>query len=410
MEYLRSNIWEIKKSGSLKTLGALLALFHILQFYLWWDDGDLPLKFVKQGLPMCWSLMESCEWMRAMPFGVLTGVYYSYATLMALAAIVLLLSDLVTIGFYLMIGGLLCGIILYFQDLRLSSNEGYFIFFMNFSFLFIPSKHRLMRFLIVSFFAARGLSQASPEWLSGNWYREHLHVPVKLAEWFAALSLLVQMIGSVALLFRDARYFWTGWILLFFFECSHLYMGELLATSTGLGALLYIVFDEFELRKQEREYIYQSFIRPEPSFVLGGILMVCFWLAQISPFLGLNRGSHVKSVLDVWALHPEAAQEDCEQRTFAIYKKRIEQIDVAPQMSRQAAMQCNVYMRFLDLKGLCTQLQQQDPDFITLSSALDIRSYRDNSTFRAFEVRDFCSADLTFKKLSEVKWTMTAER
>jgi hypothetical protein len=302
------------------------------------------------------------------------------------------------------------GMLMYFQDLRLSSNEGYFIFFMTFAYLLIPSKHRLMRWLVVSFFAARGLSQASPDWLSGNWYREHLHIPVKLAEWFAALSLLTQMIGSAALLFRDARFFWTGWLLLFFFECTHLYMGELLATSTGLGALLFVVFDEFELRKQEREYIYQSFIRPEPSFIIGGILLALFWFAQVTPFLGLSPGSKMRSVLDVWAVHPEAAQEDCDQRTFAIYNKRVEQIDVAPQMTRQPSMACNVYMRFLDLKGLCQQLKEADPQFQTISSVLDIRSFRDNTNYRAFEVRDFCSPDLTFKKIGAVKWTSTADK
>lgn len=410
MEYIRGNIWEIKKSGSLKTLGALLALFHLLQFYLWWDDGDLPLKFVKQGLPMCWSLMENCDWLRSIPIQILTVFYFGYAVMMGLAAIVLLLSDFVTLGYYFMMAGMLCGMLMYFQDLRLSSNEGYLIFFMTFAFLFIPSKHRGMRWLIVSFFAARGLSQASPDWLSGNWYKDHLQIPIKLAEWFAALSLLVQMIGSVALLFRDARYFWSGWLLLFFFECTHLYMGELLATSTGLGVLLYVVFDEFELRKQEREYIYQSFIRPEPSFILGGILLALFWSAQLTPFLHLKQSSKVRQVLDVWALHPEAAQEECEQRTFAVYAKRIEQIDVQPQMSRQPAMMCNVYMRFLDLKAMCTTLKEADPEFVTLSSALDIRSFRDKSNYRAFEVRDFCNPDLTFKKLGEVKWTMTADR
>lgn len=385
MEYIKGNIWEIKKSASLKTLGALLALFHILQFYLWWDDGDLPLKFVKQGLPMCWSLLENCDWLHSIPIQILSVFYYGYAVTMALAAFVLLLSDFVVIGYYLMSIGLLCGMMMYFQDLRLSSNEGYFIFFMSFAYLFIPSKHRLMRWLIVSFFAARGLSQASPDWLSGNWYREHLEIPVKLAEWFAALSLLVQMIGSAALLFRDARYFWTGWLLLFGFLCTHLYMGELLATSTGLGALLYVVFDEFEVRKQEREYIYQSFIRPEPSFILGALLLILFWTAQITPFMGLSPASKVRQTLDVMALHPDAAQEDCDQRTFAIYAKRTEQIDVQPQMSKQPSMACNVYMRFLDLKALCTQLKEADPEFVTLSSVLDVRSFRDNTNYRAFE-------------------------
>jgi hypothetical protein len=409
LEFIRSNIWEIKKSGSLKTLGALLALFHVLQFYLWWDDGDLPLKFVKQGMPMCWSLMENCDWLRGIPIQILTFFYFAYATLMLLAALILLLSDFVALGYWLMFAGMLCGMTMYFQDLRLSSNEGYFIFFMTFAYLLIPSKHRLMRWLIVSFFAAKGLSQASPDWLSGNWYREHLQIPVKLAEWFAALSLLVQMIGSVALLLRDARYFWTGWLLLFFFECTHLYMGELLATSVGLGVLLFVVFDEFEVRKQEREYIYQSFIRPEPSFVLGGMLLILFWTAQLTPFLNLKQNSKFYQVLDIWALHPESAQEECDQRTFVVYKNRTEQIDVHPQMSRQPAMLCNVYMRFLDLKSLCTQLQA-DPEFVTLSSALDIRSFRDGSNYRAFEVRDFCSSDLTYKKLNETKWTMTADK
>ncbi len=408
MDYIRANIWEIKKSGSLRTLGALLALFHILNFYLWWDDGNLPLKFVMQGQPMCWSWFENCEWMRIIPAGILTFLYYSYAVVMAVAAVILLLTEFIAFGYYLMLVGFFCGIVLYFQDLRLSSNEGYFIFFLSFSYLLVPSKNRVMRWLIVSFFAARGLSQASPDWLSGNWYREHINVPIKLAEWFAALSLLVQMIGSVTLLFRDARYFWSGWILLFFFECTQLYIGELLAASTGLGALLYILFEDLERRKQEREYIYQSFIRPEPSFVLGGILLALFWTAQLTPFLNLERTSTVKRILDVWALHPEAAQEECDQRTFAIYKKRVEQIEVEPQMARQPAMLCNIYMRFLDLKAMCSQLAS-DPDFITLSSAMDIRSFRDNSIFRAFEVRDFCSPALTFKNLNEVKWTMTQD-
>ncbi|MGE4130229.1 MAG: hypothetical protein AB7F86_01250 [Bdellovibrionales bacterium] len=408
MEYLRSNIWEIKKSGALKSLGALLALFHLLQFYLWYDDGHLPLKFAQQDLPMCWSLMENCEWIKSIPFGVLQTAYYAYASLMVLAALIWLVSDFVAFGYYMMLIGLGCGMALYFQDLRLSSNEGYAIFLLSFAFLLVPSKHRVMRWLIVSFFAARGLSQASPDWLSGTWYREHMNIPIKLAEWLAALSLLVQMIGSATLLFRDGRYFWSGWILLFLFQCSQLYMGELLGASTGLGVLLYAMFDEFELRKQEREYIYQSFIRPEPSGVIGVCLLILFWTAQLVPYLPVQRGSTVKRILDVWALHPEAAHEDCRQRTFAQYKHRTEQIQVEPQIARQPAMLCNVYMRFLDLKALCNQMRA-DPEFITLASVLDIRSYRDRKSYRAFEARDFCSDGLTFKKINEVKWTTTKD-
>lgn len=410
MELLRSNLYEIKKSGSLRTLGGLLALFHLLQFFLWWNQGGLPLKFVQQGLPMCWSLFESCDWLHVVPIGILTFFYWTYAVFMVIAALTLLLTDLVAVGYYLLLIGGLCGLLLYFQDLRLSSNEGYFIFFLSFAYLFVPSKHRLMRWLIVSFFVARGMSQASPDWLTGNWYMEHLNLPVKLAEWLAALSVLVQMIGGATLLFRDGRYFWTGWLSLFIFECAHIYMGESLQSCLSLGAMLYVAFDEFELRKAEREYIYQSFIRPEPSFVWGGVLLAFFWSAQLTPFLGFQRISPLRNVLDVWALHPEAAHEDCKQTTFAVYKDRIEEIDVKPQLTRQASMVCNVYMRFLDLKGACKQLQEADSSFVTLSSELQVHNYREKSAYRAFEVADVCAPDLTFKRLGEVEWNTNRDK
>lgn len=404
LELLRSNLYEIKKSGSLKTLGGLLALFHLLQFFLWWKNGNLPLKFVASGQPMCWSLFESCDWLHVVPLGILSVFYWTYGVFMAFAAAILLATELVALGYYLMLIAAACGMILYFQDLRLSSNEGYFIFFLSFAYMFVPSKHRLMRWLIVSFLIARGMSQASPDWLTGNWYMEHLNLPVKLAEWLAAVSVLVQMIGGATLLFRDGRYFWTGWLSLFVFECAHLYMGEVLQSSLSLGAMLYIAFDEFELRKAEREYIYQSFIRPEPSFVWGGVLLAFFWSAQLAPLAGLKRQSGVKTFLDVWALHPEAAHEDCKQSTFAVYKDRTEEIEVKPQVQRQASMVCNVYMRFLDLKGTCKQLRENDPNFVTLSSELQVRNYREKTAFRAFEVADFCDPELTFKRLGEVEW------
>ncbi len=405
MEFIRANIWEIKKSGSLKALGAILAAFHLLQFYMWSQQGHLPLKLVQQDIPMCWSLFESCDWIRTIPFGLLSFLYYAYAAVAGLAILCFIfLGGVTSIGYYLLHIAMWSGMLLYFQDLRISSNEGYFIFFTTFAFLLVPSKHRLMRWVVASFFAARGLSQASPDWLTGTWYMEHLALPIKLAEWLAAVSLLVQMIGGAALLFRDGRYFWTAWICLFVFECTHLYIGEYYTSGLFLGALLYVALDELELRKAEREYIYQSFIRPDPSFVLGGTLLAFFWAAQFTPFVGFERNSGVKAVLNTWALHPEAAHEECDQRTFAIYKSRVEEIEVQSE-TRQPAMMCNTYLRYLDLKATCKELKEKSDDFVTLSSALQVRNLREKSSYRAFEVKDFCASDLNFKRLGEVKWT-----
>lgn len=316
----------------------------------------------------------------------------------------LLLTELVGLGFYLLLIGSVLGLTLYIQDLRLSSNEGYFVFFLTFAYLFVPSKHRLMRWLIVSFFVARGISQASPDWLTGNWYLDHMTLPIKLAEWLAALSVLVLAIGGATLLLRDGRYFWSGWSLLLLFESANLYMGEFLQSSLSMGALIYVALDELELRKAEREYIYQSFIRPEPSILMGGLLLAFFWAAQIVPSLNVHGATGLTNFLDIWALHPEAAHEDCSQRTFAIYKNRIEEITVKPQISRQPAMQCNVYMRFLDLKALCKQQKDSDSDFITIGSMFQVRSFREKRARRPFEYHDICNPELTYKRLGEVEW------
>jgi hypothetical protein len=252
---------------------------------------------------------------------------------------------------------------------------------------------------------AAGLSQASPDWLTGNWYMEHLALPIKLAEWLAAMSVLIQMIGGASLLFRDGRYFFSGWLTLLVYECIQLYVGDMLSSCLAIGALIYVALDEFELRKAEREYIYQSFIRPEPSMLWGGLLIAFFWAAQLVPFANLPRDSRVRNVLNVWALHPKAAHDECEQRTFAFFKGRTEEITVEPELSRQPAMLCNVYLRFLDLKSLCRQMKESDADFITLGSVLQIHSLRQKSSYRAFEVRDFCDPEFTYQKLSEVQWT-----
>ena len=175
-------------------------------------------------------------------------------------------------------------------------------------------------------------------------------------------------------------------------------------TSLALGSILYIAFDEIELRKAERQYIYQSFIRPEPSFVWGALLLVVFWSAQLEPFLSLPRDSHLKQVLSVWALHPEAAHEECEQQTFAVYKNRIEEVEIEPQIVRQPAMFCNPYMRYLDLKGACTTFKEKDSEFVTLSSVFQVHNFREKTSYRAFEVQDFCSADVNFKHISEARW------
>jgi len=64
----------------------------------------------------------------------------------------------------------------------------------------------------------------------------------------------------------------------------------------------------------------------------------------------------------------------------------------------------------LDLRAECETRRQHDDDFVTIGSTLLIRSYREKSSFRAFESRDVCATDLTFKRLGEVEWNTSPEK
>lgn len=409
MEFIRANIWEIGKSGSLRFLGGLLGLFHVLQFYMWSKADDLPLKYAREAVPLCRSLFESCEWVR-LPFAATEAVYYAYVCLAVFAVVIFMLTSLASIGFWALALTWLMGSILYFQDLRLSSNEGFLILFLTISFLLIPAKNRYFRWIIVSYFAASGLAKMSPDWLTGSWVIEHIPIPVKLAEWLAAMSLLIEMIAAVAMLFRDGRFFLTGWLSLLAYQGLLIYIGEIFAPALGLCLLGFVLWDELELRKAEREYLYQSFIRPEPSFIIGGTLLVLFWVAQLLPFVGVNSRSSLRAGFDLLALQPLAAHEECHQVTYAVYKNRIEEISMDVQASQNPMMKCNVYLRFLDLKAMCRTLKEKSPDFVTFNSVLEVRSLRNQAVTRAFEIGDFCQEELNFKKLDGFKWNSRQDK
>ena len=404
MEFFNNNVWEIKKSNSLKFLGGTLALFHLAQFYFWFQEGMAPLKYAQESIPLCRSIFETCQWIRIFPYGVLEGLFYLYAVLALVSALAFLLTSFTGLGFWTLLFSWVCGGLLYFQDLRLSTNENFLILFLTITFLLVPSKSRYARWIVVSFIAASGLAKMSPDWLTGVWFVQHINVPIKLGEWLAAVCLVVELIASAALLLRDGRFFVTGWISLLAMQALMIFVGELFAPIINIALLVFIALQELEIRKVEREYIYQSFIRPEPSFIVGGSLLVIFWIAQLLPFANIDQRSAVGSTFDLFALHPLAAHEECSQKTYAVYNRQTEQIKLDLDTARVATMKCNVYLRYLDLKAVCQKLKETRPDFVTISSILEIKSLRTQEVRRAFEVKDFCQSDLTFKKLSDQKW------
>ena len=177
--------------------------------------------------------------------------------------------------------------------------------------------------------------------------------------------------------------------------------------SLFLGLLMFLAAQDLENRKVDREFIYQSFIRPEPSKFWAQLFIVIFWLGLAAAHFHFPGRHFLLPISSILTPHPIAASEQCDQATYAVYKNRLEKIEVPEKAGRPETMHCNPYLRFLDLKSLCQHFSSA-PEFQTISSFLNVRRMRDTHFQKAFEVRDFCNPSLTYKSLGLSTWTTSS--
>lgn len=398
MEFLKSNLWEIKKSSVLQLFGGILSLAHVLTYWSWVQAGKLPLIYHANPTPMCWSLFESCMWMKFLSAPMMSFAFHSYCVIALLAMGLFFFSRLIGVAWFLLALLLALKALFYFQDLRLSTNVHYLLFVLNFCFLFIPSKPNMLRWMVVAYYVASGLLKLSPNWLTGQWFVDQLHVPIKLGEWLAAMAVLVEMLAPVALWFRDLRNFLIGYGCLILYHGLMWYASGYFEPSIMLLVLQIFPLLYYEERKVEREYLYQSFIRPEPNKAWVWIGMLTFCTVQALPYIphqSLNSLRHLEQSL---ALAPVAASEECIQTTFIIFQDHMEEVDLKPPADRPSAYKCNPYLRFLDIKAACRDMQE-DSQFKTVMSYFQVRSLRDRAFRTAFQSQDLCSEQTTYRTL-----------
>jgi hypothetical protein len=398
MEFLKSNLWEIKKSSVLQIFGGLLGVAHLVTYFYWTQNGKLPLVYHANPTPMCWNLFEHCQWVKILSPGLMETAFHAYGTLAFLAAALFFFSRLASTASVFLAIALLLKTLLYIQDLRLSGNIHYLIFVLNFAFLFVPNKTNLLRWILVSYYVASGLLKLSPNWLTGQYFVDQLAVPVKLGEWLAAMAVLMELLAPIALFFKEFRNF------LIAYGCLVAYHALMWYTSGYYEPLVMLVLVQifpllyYEERKIEREYLYQSFIRPEPSHVWVYMCMTVFWAFQALPYVPHSAVPQLKHLEHTLALAPVAASEECQQTTFLIYGDRMEEVDLAPPADRPSQFKCNPYLRFIDIKSACFQ-KSTDPQFKTVMSYFQVRTLKDKTYRMAFEGSDLCRDDVTYRTL-----------
>ncbi|NQZ01065.1 MAG: hypothetical protein HRT45_10415 [Bdellovibrionales bacterium] len=398
MEFLRANLWEVKKSTTLRLFGLILSLGHVLVFLSWAWEGNLPIALMSSKAQMCWPILEDCEFTRVLSVPLLRFVYGCYFGFAILTGLLMLSTRIVGAAWFSMLLTTFMMMLLYFQDYRLSSNVIYLQLLCSFIWLFIPNKTPTLKAIALSYFFAKGLIMLSPEWLIGKWYLEHADLPKKFAEWLAAISTMVVFICPVALFFKDLRYFLVSFLTLQAYLISSLFIGNFI--EPGILALVTLLFalDLYEQRKLEREFIYQSFIRPEPSKIWPWVVVSLFWFAQVVPRAPIQWPSYVNHFGTLYSLNPIPPHRECVQYGFFIYDSGIKEIPANLMSTQLNESQCDPYLHFLRLKELCSE-KKSEPGFKTIESFFYARGLKDPAYKAEFEAADLCKPNTSFKDL-----------
>ncbi|MBK7842894.1 MAG: hypothetical protein IPJ71_04245 [Bdellovibrionales bacterium] len=404
MDWLKANFWEIKQSSSLRWLGFLLALSHLITFFLWTSQNHLPLMYYAEEAPMCWSFFENCGMMRFLSLGQVTFIYYVYPILALLAALMLIGHRLYGGGWFFLLIAFGLKSLLYFQDSRLSNNAHYLLFVCHIIYLFIPQKKAILKYLIVSFIVTSGLLKLNADWLSGMWIHHHTGLHLKVCEWLAALSALAELILPWLIVSRKSQNVIIGFLSLVAYFVAYFLLAMPLDPVCSLLFLSFYPAYYMEQRRVEMEYLYRSYIRPEASQAWVPLILLIFWSLQAFPFIKYQN-PNVNLIAETFALQGYPAAAECYQTSFASFENETRELGVDHNKSQGESRECDPFVRFLDVKALCHQLTQQ-AGFQNIASSFVIRGLNDKKFKRIFESNEICNDNINFRTVGQSKWNL----
>lgn len=284
MEWFRAHLWELKQSTSLKIFGSLLSALHIA-IYIQWSQSTSPLSLPAQE-KICWWSGPLCElWQRHLTLEVIQPLLAVYAVFSVMALISFLSSRLLLIAWLSLFFAVLIDIAFYFSDIRLVDNGHLIHLYFSVLFLFFLQKKRLLQFAIIAVFLYTGFLKLNTDWLAGYWLSAKMDfMSAKGVEWVAALSALIEITLPVLLFTRFTDRFMT---VLFTFGTYVIFMQSLQGyfnTAVYLSFLIFLLLLHFEQLRHKREFIYQSYIRPEASFAWIPLGIAFLAALQTAPY------------------------------------------------------------------------------------------------------------------------------
>ncbi len=387
MEFIKSNLWEIRNSTSLKFLGFVISLSHAALLYSWWGNAPLLLGHT----PLCWSFLPNCQDLVFSTQGNIQILKYLYVLLTAISLLAFSTNRALGFGLLTLSSASIVNLIFLFYDSSFNTNLNSFVLTMTFFFICIPQKVRVAKVVIISSYFIWGLLKVNNEWLAGYWLSKNLefYLPPKGIEWVAAISLFAELVVPLFLLSKQTQRFYTGITLILIYSIFTGYIQGIETFLIHLLVILFFVVNFFEEEKEARESIYRSFIRPEPTKLWVAFSIVFIWAFQMFP-----QGFFAAIPKIDWPLayQKNPIPVECKYHSFVVFENELHHHSSKLIEAPVERMHCNSQMYLKNSQKLCEEFGSQ-PKFAGVSAYFLKRVISQKDFTRVFEAENVCNLD-----------------
>lgn len=386
MNWIKRTLWEIDRSSSLAILGAILSVCFLVLYYFWSAQTQLfNADHIKPLL--CWDFFPQCSTKVPIPGSWMNFLFNASVALSILSLILFVMRRSLGIAWFFTF--LTWGIYLsvYAIDASLRTNIiGFFILFV-FSYLFIPNKQKLSRYLILAFYLIDCYTKINPEWLSGMPLYGSINVPEKGLEWIASFSVLIQLILPFFLISRDGQRLSYGFGALFLYHLFHFYTQRDPGHLIMAALLLFFVFDFFEFKRIQRETMYQSYEHPEPSSI--------WWPAIIAIFCGSQLVyAEGRFPLVLFQMQKPVGSLECILTGYANYQNKVVALNTS-EANVPSNFKCHPMVNFNLVKTYCDKMKS-DSSFDNVTAFFLTRKLSDETYQVQFSSDRFCDSSYNF--------------
>lgn len=393
MEWIKSNLWEINKSFSTKALGVLLSLTNIFT-YLYWQYWFTPV--FDSASKTAWPIFYPIADLMTLPVGFLKVLMALFLFFSTLAALGMFSARLLAPAWGSLVISFFIKIVIYTQDYNLISNTQNLLILLHLVFLFFPQKKWTVHSLVILFLVNLGLLKLNSNWLSGDILKWHLPSPESTRHFLATMSFLVEMIAPFGLLFRNWQVKVVSLLLLF---ADSIFIGafynqfDAVILSTLLGSF---VFQQIEAMRRYDDVIYQTYIRPEPTFFWLPVFIIFYLTLQLGP-RWLYPDAHQRYEGLLFSTVNLKSHQVCEVHGFESSKRHLKKLNLDLNTS-----DCDFYQLYHKLKQQCQTIGS--------SSKLEVYVKANdlyNNLTKQVQTKDFCDSNIKFSALGNNQWITT---